>query len=408
MRISLPKYIILLIISLICMISINFMSNPLIIYRVMVYILLTINFIYLIFLLLKYEKENKSEKTPYDENKLLKKYNPLVAGCIVDNRKVIPRDILAIMLNLVRKNVIELIPAKDSKGKKIYYAEEVRENNDKMDFIEHYIYDWFFEKNAKSNIRTEIVGKVDFSKKIKNMQKDKAFKRKFKELNYMVIDKLNRDGANFIKVPEKLKELNISFYFINIFIFLASIFFSAETASEFLFDFVIIMPLLFIADLCNYAMYIEYFINVVSTTLMKIIRVDSNSNKKTIFIIISVLLIFGIIILNIANSQIDNKYILNVCMLGIATIIICVDDYIMKHNVKISRDYANLIACKKKIEYSLLNEKDLEDIVLWEEYLVYSVAFGNSSKISKRVKKMESKMGFDSNFMNAYHDTIDF
>ena len=42
---------------------------------------------------------------------------------------------------------------------------------------------------------------------------------------------------------------------------------------------------------------------------------------------------------------------------------------------------------KEKIEnYTLMEERDIEEVVLWGKYLSYSVSFGIADKISKRIK----------------------
>ncbi len=65
-------------------------------------------------------------------------------------------------------------------------------------------------------------------------------------------------------------------------------------------------------------------------------------------------------------------------------------------------------ALKKYMEdYSLLNERVVPDIVLWEKYLVYATAFGISKKVLKQLKALhpeffqESDNFTNSNYLNA-------
>ncbi len=37
------------------------------------------------------------------------------------------------------------------------------------------------------------------------------------------------------------------------------------------------------------------------------------------------------------------------------------------------------------VDYSLMEERDLQDIVIWDEYLVYATAFGIPSKVTSKL-----------------------
>ena len=66
--------------------------------------------IYWIVLLLMFEKEEPYNYTyeNADDLETLKKYNPMVAGCFVDNRQVLSRDVTAVVLNLIQKDVLNM------------------------------------------------------------------------------------------------------------------------------------------------------------------------------------------------------------------------------------------------------------------------------------------------------------
>ncbi len=60
-------------------------------------------------------------------------------------------------------------------------------------------------------------------------------------------------------------------------------------------------------------------------------------------------------------------------------------------------------AFKKYMEdFSLLNEKDVPDIALWEYYLVFATAFGISEKVIKQLKIVYPEYMDDSNFLANY------
>ena len=69
-------------------------------------------------------------------------------------------------------------------------------------------------------------------------------------------------------------------------------------------------------------------------------------------------------------------------------------------------DFSRLNMIKDKLEDdTLFKDRDVEQVILWEKYLAYAVAFGVADKIIKRIKEinidddlekiLESKMLFD-------------
>ena len=96
--------------------------------------------IYWIVLLVLFEKEDTIDYTyeNIDDTETLKKYNPLIAGCIVDNRQVLPRDIMAVVLNLIQKDYIkmEMVPNKDTDGENYIYKKTKRISKKKRLFKE--------------------------------------------------------------------------------------------------------------------------------------------------------------------------------------------------------------------------------------------------------------------------------
>ena len=52
-----------------------------------------------------------------------------------------------------------------------------------------------------------------------------------------------------------------------------------------------------------------------------------------------------------------------------------------------TEDYSKLNTLKYKIEnYSMMEDKDIEQVTLWEKYLSYAVSFGIADKIVKRIQ----------------------
>ena len=76
-------------------------------------------------------------------------------------------------------------------------------------------------------------------------------------------------------------------------------------------------------------------------------------------------------------------------LIGVSTLIILTDNLMTKNDPIITEDYSRLNALKYKIEnYSMMQDKDVNQVVLWEKYLAYAVSFGIANKISKYIKPM--------------------
>ena len=111
------------------------------------------------------------------------------------------------------------------------------------------------------------------------------------------------------------------------------------------------------------------------------------TGQKVATTTISILIVFVIIIILTAIFA-SNKYIVSdEVLMCIATILILTDNLMLKNNVMMIEDYSKLNTLKYKIEsYSIMEDKDIEQIVLWEKYLSYAVSFGVANTITKRIK----------------------
>ena len=69
-------------------------------------------------------------------------------------------------------------------------------------------------------------------------------------------------------------------------------------------------------------------------------------------------------------------------------------------SIKLLDAYVNL---KKYMEdFSLLDEKEVPDLTLWEQYLVYATTFGISEKVLKQLKMKFPELQDDNYFRNTY------
>ena len=163
--------------------------------------------IYWIILMSIFENDKKYPVSNIKEEELFEKYNPMIAGCIQGSRTILARDIIAVILELINKQIINL-ENKPSMEKEnySYIITKNKELEDKMDNIERYVYNWVFDSNDS----------VVLTDRLKEMPKEKDSYIKFKALDNLVQSTLNQKGANQAKVPLCIRVFNIFLFIISI------------------------------------------------------------------------------------------------------------------------------------------------------------------------------------------------
>ena len=354
--------------------------------------------VYWVILLLKYEKDTKLTMVPFDEDELFKKYNPMLAGCLQGSRDILARDIIAVILNLIEKDNIKLEIVKDfsQKNDGSYSAYPISKNKAKeseMDSIETMVYNWLFMGNDV----------VELSQRLKDMPKDQDAELRFKKLNDVVQEKLNNMGANKKGVPKLIRIINTFLFFFTVYLAGKHILnqgfqiYDDEYAGMVgLMSFIIFFPVV---------MLIIYGILSLIITVRK--KVNNLINKitgqrvvTTTVTIISIFLV--IIIISLVKCDIGNRYIIaDEILLCISMIIMLTDNLMMKNSVKMIEDYSKINSFKDKLEdYTMMEDRDIEQVKLWGKYLAYSVSFGIAVKISKRIKGLS----LDDDLLNLLND----
>lgn len=369
--------------------------------NIFICVISAILFIYWITLLLLFEKEEKLGYKIVDDKKIFEKYNPMIAACISQNRSVMCRDVIGVMINLINKKKINIRLVPDESIKKIgyrYMLSENPESNVRLDMIEKEIYDWIFEDLPKFNrgIKFDYITKnnegiieLDFIKRLADISSDPELYARLKELNYTVKKRLNNMGANKEAVPFLLKAFNNSLIIMNVFLVVQHIMnnginmtitniqvlyymFAAVFAISFL-------PVIYIVSLICFE-----FIRIYFKSLQQITEGYTGRRliAKSISIIFATLLIM-IIYASFAN---DVYIIFDILLIGITCLVVFTDDYMLKHDYKILNDYYNIKRIEKKIEdYSLMKKENIEYINLWDEYYAYAVAFGIPIEVKDKI-----------------------
>lgn len=340
--------------------------------------------IYWIILLLVFEKEKKYEVSCFNEEELFKKYNPLIAGCIQGSREILARDIIAVVLNLIEKKCIhlEIIPKMSNRLKEDQYSYVISKNEEQqteMDTIERFVYNWIFGMSEKS---------IDLQTRLEQIPKDKEANERFKTLSNITRRELGSLGANEAKVPIYLRILNWGVFIIAILTIVRHILFNG-------FDIYTSDNALMIMGILPYFIIPIFILGYIPLSILIMVRHKVNnivgkiSGQRVVTTTISILLITAVVvILTVIFSPV--KYIIvDELLLCIVLIIVLTDNLMLKNNDTIIEDYAKLNLLKDKMEYyTLLEEKDIEHIELYDKYLCYAVSFGIGEKMIKRLKNL--------------------
>jgi hypothetical protein len=342
--------------------------------------------IYWIVLLSIFEKEESMDYT-YDcsgDLETLKKYNPLIAGCLADNREVLARDVTAVILNLVQKQAInmKIVPKEEGKDTYKYIISENKNSNAQLDETEKYVLNWIFGFYEQDEI--ELV------EKLKEISNRKDFVKRLKELNTIAQSKLNKMGANLNKVPQFLRIANVFLIIVSI---MMSVIHIANNGlnihiyeTTMLVALIVLIAVIIILPIIALMMNIILLLTVIIKRAIKI-HTQKNSGKQivttSVLILVTMFILIGVIYITVPN-----KYIcLDIFIIGMSILIVKTDNLMTKHNKEIMNDYYALQEIKNRIEeYTLIEEKGINYIKLWEEYLVYAIAFGIPLEILDKLR----------------------
>ena len=355
--------------------------------NLMIFIFCVILAFYWVILLVFFEKEETyGTYENIDDIETLKKYNPMIAGCLVDNRQVLNRDVTAVVLNLIQKGVLdmEMVPNFD-KGKETYKY-FISENKSKIgciDEIEGYVLSWIFGYYEEE--------KVDLIEKLKELSKRPDFVKHIKELNNMAQKQLNKIGANIPKVPIGIRKINVALVIFCISLAVIHIINNGLSIhiyqSTFWLIILIAIGVILVIPVIALTIHLILFMIVI---LKKIIKSTAEKYSGKEMVQMSALIITTMLILiGLVYAVVPNKYIcLDIFMIGMSLLIVKTDNLMTKHNEEILNDYYALKEIKYRIkEYSLIKDEQINYMKLWNEYLIYSVAFGIPIPIVNKLKQ---------------------
>ena len=308
--------------------------------------------------------------------------DPIFAESVIDGKININNLVITCLINMISKKNLENI---DNDRLKLINVSNINE-------IEESILKLLFLNNDNNLVLKDFIGKtIKISDLNKNIIKNKKLSRNINE-TFINIRK---------KIKEKMTEIDIidsNWNFIlrcirNIikFIIASIIIISAFTA---------FLPIYAAFYFMIYVVYIFIFYSDTDIDLK--IGVRSAIQFFIIFSMIS-------IICSISYHNLMMKYL----VLLIINIVLFrfTNTYIF--TLKGREEYKKAYKLKKYlIDYSLINQRDIDGVIVYDEYLVYATAFGITSNITKKinenlvelnliVKKINKLMSFDFLFYNG-------
>lgn len=352
--------------------------------------------IYFIFLYLLYEKDILFPIESVDELKILEEYNPLIAACILKDRNLQPRDIVATLLNLVNKKILKMERKIKNDGSCIYEISRNGEGNiKKIDDIELYIYDWFFIEDEKIELVSTLKA---FSKSDDTMFK--AYR-----LQQIVDRQLEKLGANRRKVPKKIKRINnIIFGIVSIFIFYSMIDMtvinpiklfniSIGTISN---NLIILLLSLLLPLLLLLALYIIQVLSYRKAGINRIIKIEINNFLK-FMIPYSVVALLATLIDILLFSGIHFTFNI-VLIIGLSAIILS-DKLLSSNDKNLVKLASKINMIKNKIEGRLLKDKAYEKKDMSDRDITYGITLGVSESILKKVPAIAETKLFELDIM---------
>ena len=119
--------------------------------------------------------------------------------------------------------------------------------------------------------------------------------------------------------------------------------------------------------------------------------INKITGQRVVTTTVAIIVIFLIIIILTALfSSNANKYIIaDEVLICISLIIMLTDNLMMKNSIRMIEDFSKINCFKDKIEnYTMMEDRDIEQVTIWGKYLAYAVSFGIADKIRKRIKDL--------------------
>lgn len=352
---------------------------------------------YWAFLLIRYEREIELVPLVANDADILNKYNPMIAACIAQNRGMHPRDILAVLIDLVNVKALKMVHIRASVIGGVKDTYKLTKNQEffndveqlrKLDEIQKSVLDIFFDGNQT----------IELTQRLTKIKKDSRAVTLLKQLDEKVADVLENIGANHTKVPKTLRIWN-TFIFVGICIYvlfmigynisLSFVTLSTSMSETFMWSFlslelivgiiVVLFPIAILIIKC-----VVKLLDALRKGVAKLaFKLTNKKLTKTIIAIIIVFtMVFAFEIILIKNTNL----IVATILFFAALLVVLTDNLMTSHDKAMQKEYVLLKILQDKIENgSMLEEKQIQDNILWNRYFTLAIALGVSD-VARYVK----------------------
>lgn len=366
-------------------------------------------FIYFIILICKYDYQNLSKGVGKSYEQVLEEINPVVGACVLQERSMERKDVIALLINLISSKVVDIETNKRNGTHIIRQNREFflkKENLSKLDAIDRQVLDMFLKKNG------EYVSEIVLEDELEKNKYDLMSEMKIAGIAMLVDKELDSIGANTKKVTDGNKILNIVIFIVTAIFTVVKIIFNAYNGIQFsmiqktftlgyignildilehiaifiLIGAAIWLTLEIIMYLLFLSVYIvEYIIikigNKDNGLLFNSIKLDKkvfdSSIGKVMKITSKYIFIISIVFCIVYIAVPTTSTIIYMLMLTICLLIVITDDYMIKHSEDLAPTFIGLKLLEEKVlKGSYLKEKGIEDTILWGKYLAYTFALG--------------------------------
>lgn len=315
-----------------------------------IYIIILLLFSYFVYLVVKYSGTEKPKyELQYFRDAEYIKYPPIIAGYL-DKRKVKEEHFIATALDFVTKGYIKIEKTKDNMDCVFTIIKKIEASDIEMETLEI-----FFNNYPKIGVKQSL-------KQFKIiMQNEKIFgnygrlKRSFNTRIREYFDK--KQDVKKITIGTNIKNVGICY-----FLFIISSYILVIINNRFQ----------------NTNMIATFFVSTIAFSLFVItisfIKFALLGKFSWILPIMVILLFTQTLVILLNVIKIDNLTIVFLILIMMA-IIILFDDISQRKKTNLATAYEMIKALKKYIiAYSNIDEYDIYNIYLWEEYYVYAVA----------------------------------
>lgn len=301
---------------------------------------------------------NKKEKIKAYRRETQDLVPPIIAEAIIDGKIGLKELIMTTIIDLnirgnikiINNDILELVSLKNLEEYERGILEILFKNN-RIRFSD--INNIFIESNKETLVFTEKINRI------KNLLLEKIFEMNIFFAELTIVNKI-------IQLVATLISLNLPLIFL-------------EDTYE--------IDLLIL--LMNISIIVSYIKKNKNKTTMQeeiIENVNSRFKDKDLLIFMYILIIFAIIMSSIYVAQYHFGFFAITILTIVLNLYTTYKSKFVALTKKGKKEQVKLMELKRYInDYSLIKSRDLESVIIWDEYLAYATAFGIPNKVTDKI-----------------------